>query len=305
MNNRINTFRLWLSTFSGEDAYIINDCNVRLQNNFAFIGATVILIFAMCFASAVFFVLSIFHSPIACIFVGFIWAALITNLYLLLLYTITPPILPVAEKRKIQGKFIVAPKSKMNDYGFYISLILRVSLIILLAIIIMQPINLFIFFPDINSQNELAKLLHEVSTKPLAWIYTTIGCGFFLTPVYIKFLIRNKSEFYEKKRRIETEFIKDTYLKFKETYSEIFEKVDVENKFKLHQKINNILSKYPQKMPLLSSQIVQEILTKFEHDRVVKYEYWADPPFRTTKKEVFRKLNSEQEFIADMNQTTN
>ena len=105
MNQAIHRLRLFFCFFSGEDDFIIRKCNARIQISFAFIGLFVIIIFAGCWISASLFMSHIFDGTRwVSVPTGIIWALLVVNLYLLLLYTISPALLPVAIKRKTINK---------------------------------------------------------------------------------------------------------------------------------------------------------------------------------------------------------
>lgn len=135
MNNKVDSIRLFLSTCSGEDSYIISRCSKPIQISFALIGFFVLTIFFGCFISASFFSYSVFEeAKWISIPMGIFWGAIITNIYLLLLYTITPKLLPVAKKKKQQAK-------SKTSYFLTSSMLFRLGFMLLLAIIIAQPIN--------------------------------------------------------------------------------------------------------------------------------------------------------------------
>lgn len=135
MNKTINQLRLFLCTFSGEDDFIIRRCPKEIQLSFAAIGFFVILIFIGCFISATTFTYSIFdqNALISAPF-GIFWALMISLIYLLLLYTITPPILPNRNK-KAQSLSNDLNSSNENNI-FSITMLLRVVFMLLMAIIL-------------------------------------------------------------------------------------------------------------------------------------------------------------------------
>ena len=153
MNRTINSFRLFLCTFSGEDNFIIERCSITIQITFALIGVFVIGIFIGCFTSAFEFFNSLFQGNILISFpVGIIWALLVTNMYLLLLYTVSPAILPIRNNTK-----------GINNNFFTTSMFFRISFMSLLAIIIAQPLNVMFFNSSI--QTSLQKHIQEEKTK--------------------------------------------------------------------------------------------------------------------------------------------
>ncbi len=106
MNRAINRLRLFFCTFSGEDDYIVRECRPGIQVSFALIGFFVLIVFAGCWISASAFIKDLFEgsSKWFSIPVGILWAMLVTNLYLLLLYTVSPTWWPTARMKWIQEK---------------------------------------------------------------------------------------------------------------------------------------------------------------------------------------------------------
>jgi len=151
MSKTLDTFRLSLCFFSGEDDFIIRKCSKKIQIAFAFIGTFVIIIFLGCFISAFEFAISVFNEsllPVIPFIIALVWAFLVSNLYLLLLYTISPMLLPVSKKRKTNR----SGKTMSQDESLSISLILRITLITLLAIVIAQPLSVFHLSGSIDKQ---------------------------------------------------------------------------------------------------------------------------------------------------------
>jgi Domain of unknown function (DUF4407) len=156
MNKTINQLRLFLCTFSGEDDFIIRRCPKEIQLSFAAIGFFVILIFIGCFISATTFTYSIFdqNALISAPF-GIFWALMISLIYLLLLYTITPPILPNRNK-KAQSLSNDLNSSNENNI-FSITMLLRVVFMLLMAIIIAQPLSVYFFSKNTDKSIERFK----------------------------------------------------------------------------------------------------------------------------------------------------
>jgi len=162
MNKAINSLRLLFCFFSGEDDYIIRKCRTKTQFYFAGIGAFVILIFIACWFSASHFISELFedeNSKWVSLPIGIFWALLIANFYLLLLYTITPPILPVSKFKKLFRQNIdEKSKSALNA-----SLILRLFFVCLLAIIIAQPLNVFLLKSFASKSLETYKTEYKIN----------------------------------------------------------------------------------------------------------------------------------------------
>ena len=153
MPKSTNSFRVFLSTFSGEDNFIIKKCSVSIQITFALIGLFVIAIFIGCFVSAYYFFNSLFQDNFFVSFpIGITWALLVTNMYLLLLYTVSPAILPTKKQ-----------KEGINNNFFTLSMFFRICFMSLLAIIIAQPLNV-IFFTN-SVETSLQKHTQQEKTK--------------------------------------------------------------------------------------------------------------------------------------------
>lgn len=301
MTKAISRLRLFFCSFSGEDDYIIRQCGSRVQISFALIGFLVIIIFIACGTSAYFFMSHLFQDMIwlACL-TGIIWGLLVTNLYLLLLYTISPAILPVRDKSKRKNtglENIENEKKTAPESPFTFSLLFRISLIELLAIIIIQPFNLRIFSTSAEISSKYAKTLrHIFSQHPDAWLVTIVGCTLFLLPVYWKYAIRNKGGFYEKKRHIENTFVHSNYRDFKVAYESILnQRVNSYNKMTWEMLIPFLNKLEKVNLPAYQSHF-KKLKSEIINEPVTKYEYWADPPFRTIKKKA-KSLSSEEDFL--------
>lgn len=305
MNQALHRIRLFFCFFSGEDDYIIRKCDAPIQISFALIGLFVMLIFIGCWASALLFMLHLFEgSLVISIFISIIWAMLVTNLYLLLLYTVSPAIMPIArhtKEKKISLNKDQAENTERPESAFTFSFIFRLSLIILLAIIIMQPFNILIFSPSFEKSNFYAREMRRIlSNYPLAWLITILGCILFLFPIYRKYVIRNKGGFYEKKRHIENIFVHDNYSEFKELYASIFKDKIVNYNRRTWENIMPFLNKLEKANAETYKQYYEKLKSEIINEAVEKYEYWADHPFRTIHKKTIRNLSSEEDFLKDI-----
>ncbi len=299
MNQAIHRLRLFLCTFSGEDDFIIRRCQARIQVSFASIGVCVILIFIGCWFSADKFMDNLFlNSKCMSAFVGIIWAFLVTNLYLLLLYTISPAILPVSNKKRKKRIISVTEIEKKNETGFIVSFSLRIFLLILLAIIIAQPINVLLFLSNPpNYAEAIRQLLSNSNESSAAWFVTAAACLVFLLPVYWKYSIRKHTSFYEMKKNIENRFVQENYLNFKEEYAAIFKIKFEEYNTRTWNNLMPLINKLQKVNPEKHALILKEIKSEMEVEPVFKYEYWADPPFRTKTKELNKNISSEEDFL--------
>lgn len=169
MNKAINEIRLFLFTCSGEDNYILKRCSAQIQTRFALLGFFVLLIFTGCFFSATFFILSLFDgAKWVSLPMGIIWGAVIVNMYLLLLHTISPAIIPLSSKRKKNNNHNNFSDSNQNGNRFLtLSMNLRIGFMILLAVIIAQPLNVFIFSSSVKNSIQKHKISERIKLYSL------------------------------------------------------------------------------------------------------------------------------------------
>lgn len=282
-----NSFKRLLYQLSGEDYSVILKCSQRTQFYFSVIGMLVLSILLCSFVSAFFFTENLFHNSFLDIGVGIIWGFIITNMYVLVLYTISPQLLPVKNKGQINLNLI----KRLPSF----SLVLRLFVLILLSGIIAQPINVLILKP--NSTSLLNDIRFLLSNNFLAYLITLILVAIFLAPIYLKYIIRNFGEYFEKMKEINMRIISSDYLEFKKVYSVILEKrLDVRSK-ELSKSLNELLLKLKKVNPEMHTAFKSEFEKEFEFEKIDKYEYWSDPPFRTTRKVIVSKGFSEDELI--------
>jgi len=287
MNSLPKGIRNSLCKFSGEDFAVIRVCSTKIQLYFTVIGLFVLLILLCCFLSALNFTEHLFHNPIADIGVGIIWGYIVTNLYILLLYTITPSLLPKKEKK--------SDNKTTRAFELNVSMGLRIGLVILLAIISAQPLNIFILKPNTQAFafNIRILLAHDFR----AWVITILVIAIFLLPIYLKYSIRKLGEFYEKKAEIEKRIITDDYKDFKKEYKQIIES-NISNYNKtIWENLMPFLTKLEQLNPIAYQKYFTEIKNELINEKIEKYEYWADPPFRTIHKSKTKTILSEQDLL--------
>ncbi len=148
MHKRITNF-LWI--LSGEDYRIIKQCHKKAQILFGSIGLFVLLIFLLCFTSSYFSFLKIFDNSTIGIPLGLFFAWMLTNIYLLLLYTLAKDVLP----------------NNHNPKARVLSLTLRLALVTFIAVIMSKPLEILIF------QDIIEKDLSEFKIDKLEK-YTTL-----------------------------------------------------------------------------------------------------------------------------------
>ena len=299
MKKTLHKIRSFFCFFSGEDAFIIGLCDKKTQKYFTLIGLFVSVIFVFCFWSCFLFVSNLFLNELLGIAISSIVALIFTNLYLLILYTVSPPLLPakkqvVAKNGKV--KYINEHLSiKSRFIGF--SLLLRLGLLLLIALFIVQPFNVW-FFSDAPDHGKYAIEIKTVlNQNKFTWLTNFASCLIFILPVYLKYFIRNIGGFYEIKQKIEHDLIKTHYSEFKKSYSLI-----LSNKIKkYHQIIWMSLMPHLTKLEKIDktkfNEMYKEIESELIEETVAKYEYWADPPFRTMAKQTTIIYSSEDDFL--------
>lgn len=287
MNLILKSIRNRFCKFSGEDFTIIRLCNSKIQLYFSLIGFLVSAILFSSFASAMYFTDQLFHNLILDIGVGIIWGYIITNMYVLLLYTISPPLLP--------NKANAKEKIKTNTFKLNSSMILRIFVVMLLAIIIAQPLNVLVLKPDSTAFASDIKLL--LNTNIFAIPITLFVIGIFLLPIILKYNIRKFDEFYEIKAKKEKQFILDEYKVFKNQYAYLLK----ENISRLNKIVSENLKHHLNELEKNNydsyKKILNEIDNKLIEEKLEKYEYWADSPFRTVRKSQNRNILSEEDLL--------
>jgi hypothetical protein len=288
MNLNLESIRNRLCKLSGEDFTIISRCNEKIQFYFSAIGFLVLLILLCSLVSALYFTDHLFNSIIADVGVGLVWGFIVTNMYVLLLYTISPVLLPIRIRKK--------QETKTAKFQFSFSLSLRIFIVTLLAIIIAQPLNVLLFIPQTTTFAFDVKQL--LATNPLAIVNTLFVVGIFLLPIYLKYSIRRLGEFYEFKADIEKSIIQEDYKKFKVVYSQLIERKIVECNQSVWGNLTAHLSNLEKNNLVSYQKHFVEISNELIPEKVDKYEYWADPPFRTVLKSKSKRIYSEKEFLS-------
>ena len=268
---------------------LYHNSKVQRENSILFFTDWIVGIgYLLCsFASALYFTEHLFHSVIADIGVGFVWGYIITNMYVLFLYTISPILLPTKIRKK--------QELKTNQFQLSFSMGLRIFIVILLAIIIAQPLNVFILKPYSTALAFDIKVL--LSTNPLATIITLAVVAVFLLPVYLKYNIRKLGEFYEKKAEIEKRIIEDDYKDFKKEYRLILESNISNYNISVWGNLMPFLNKLEKINPVSYQRNFAEIEKELVTEKIEKYEYWANPPYRTIYKSRTRNTLSEQDLL--------
>ncbi|MCO6464115.1 MAG: DUF4407 domain-containing protein [Saprospiraceae bacterium] len=287
MSSLLKAIRNRLCKLSGEDYFIISKCSNKIQVIFSLIGLLVLVILLCSFASALYFTEHLFHSLIADIGVGLVWGYIVTNMYVLLLYTISPTLLPTKIRKK--------QEVKTNRFQLTFSMELRIFIVVLLAVIIAQPLNVFVLKP--NSTALAFDIKHLLATNPLATLMTLTVVAIFLLPVYLKYSIRKLGEFYVEKEKIEKRIITDDYKDFKKEYRHLLENNITNYNKSVWKNLMPLLTKLEGINPVAYQKYFNEISSELVPENIEKYEYWADPPFRTIPKSKTKNVLSEQDLL--------
>lgn len=132
---------------SGDDYRIIERCNKKVQNLFAGIGFFVALIFLSCAISSYFTFTQVFNAYFIGVAASLFVALMMSNIYLLLLYTLSENVLP----------------HKPSFIGKWFSNVIRITFVCFLAVIVSKPIEVLIYSnslaPEVTAfkRGEIAK----------------------------------------------------------------------------------------------------------------------------------------------------
>ncbi|SFG29232.1 DUF4407 domain-containing protein [Pontibacter chinhatensis] len=127
------TLNEYLWVLSGDDYRIIRKCKKSVQHTFAGIGAVVAVIALLCFIGSYYTFYKVFSSVILGIMLGVFFAWMITNIYLLILYTLSKDVLP----------------HKPSTGGRLFSKGIRLGFVIFIAVIVAKPIELVVLYQKV------------------------------------------------------------------------------------------------------------------------------------------------------------
>ena len=208
-------------------------------------------------------------------------------MYVLVLYTISPQLLPI---KNVDNTAPIIVK-KLPSF----SLLFRLFVLILLSVIIAQPINVLIL--KSSSTSLLNDIRFLLSNNFYASVITLIVVAIFLAPIYLKYIIRNFEEYFEKIKEVNMKIISRDYAEFKIVYSQILE----ERLRMRNVEISKNLVKSLARLKIASSDEYVRMKLEFEgelkHEKLSKYEYWQDPPFRTVKSASVQSGMTEEDLL--------
>lgn len=439
--------KLFFSYISGEDVSIISECDKKIVRRFEGIGLFVAIIFSICLISVLWFMYCAFEGNLLISLpVGIIWAFMVVIIYLLLLYTITPPILPVQKRKSFKKYVAVAYEDTKNTFTG--SFIARIGFIGVLSVIIAQPLNTLLFrkFADnkiedfktvfrleilfdaekyhiakesvmlndfmksnqlnlyatdtnsaefkfikqkidfdqtfvtdvsgqmagltkinktckgkvrefkrdsiigiisslierekqsdnlflnyniVNSNKEfevfhqnisevveakvsnydkndyiinnsnfyIRRIILILADNPWSWLSTIIVMAIFLWPIWWKFMLRFKGDFYDRKSMREKEYIDNRYKKFKDQYESMLEEnIKTYNKVCLERLATHLNELKKVRLDKFI-EFKKEIDIYYQPEKIERYEKWKNPPYNTEPLDTLEGLPEEKELF--------
>jgi hypothetical protein len=124
----MNSFFILFLKFSGDDYPLLEQCSLAVRIRFALNGVIVFFFFAISFISLSFALKEIFHDEIFGYFLGFCFAIVLTNIYLLLIYTYNERVLP-----SINPSFL----------SFSFSYAIRILFLLFMLFIVSLPLEIY------------------------------------------------------------------------------------------------------------------------------------------------------------------
>lgn len=177
---------------------LIRRSSVGVRSQFAIIGTVVLIISLLTLSSVYSLIRHVFiDSPIVLSFaIGLLWCVLISNLYIFLLYTISPTLLPVSRNSRrrlrkgevlITETFVYSP----TEISRTVSLMFRVVMILLLACFIAQPLNMSFLISEYPTDEYMGMIKSRLLKMPESYVLTAVWCVIFMIPIFLKFKIRH------------------------------------------------------------------------------------------------------------------
>lgn len=130
---------LWV--WSGEDSCLLRQCEIRVKLLFAVIGLMVLAVFAFCLCAALYATIQLTDSQVAGWVIGLFFALMMSNLYLLILFTLSRNVL----------------RHHKAKYGLDASRILRFSFLLLIAALVSKPLEYWMFREENRALVEIYK----------------------------------------------------------------------------------------------------------------------------------------------------
>ncbi|WP_162055890.1 DUF4407 domain-containing protein [Pontibacter pamirensis] len=163
---------LWI--LSGDDYRIIRRCSERTKITFAAIGGIVAIITLLCLVGSYFTFTNVFGSVLIGLPVSLFFAWMISNIYLLILYTLSKDVLPHVA----------------STGGHLFSKGVRIGFVVFIAIVVSKPIEVHLYSDSLSADikaykaskiaeyTKLTEAYVEAETRELqAWLKKTSGAS--------------------------------------------------------------------------------------------------------------------------------
>jgi len=133
--------------------------------------------------------------------------------------------------------------------------------------------------------------------QPFSWLVTACIVLMFLLPIFFKYKVRDKTDFYPKKLAIEKRIIDDEYKAFKIRYSRLLQNNIKNYNLKSLTELKEELLKLKKASNIKFEHFRQQVEEEYKEEIISKYTYWADDPFRTERKFNPQNLGKEADFF--------
>ncbi len=155
----------------------------------------------------------------------------------------------------------LTPNRLKYDYGYLISLLVRIVFLVLIGLSISKPLETLLFEKIGLGQGQsfISSIRILNGDYPIVWIFTFLFITLFISPLFIKITVNPSNTYSRSILILNKKLIEEDYDYFKTNYSLIFEK---------------------------SIGIKIEVTEKYE-----------DPPFNTIRKKNTLKVGTEKDFI--------
>ena len=326
---------LWI--LSGEDKYIIKESSIEIQRRFTRISLLVVSIITLCFMGSFVFFEYAFDLPVLIeIFLGLFVAAVTGNLYVLLLYTIMPIIFDKKKTETFDKDRYTLFGALIIRIAFItllaITMAQPVSILMLSRFTdekveqykrqylknAYQETELLIKDRQLDNNEMIAIIEHENKAvaallessnffvkrlsilseeNTIYWLINVCVWLLFSYPILDKYNIRNQKRFYITRREIENRIVLDEYNSFKMHYERIMEKRISNYNSSLKHALAPVINSLETVNPKKYQDLYHEMFTITTTQSFEKFELWADPPFRTVRRENNKRSKTEKDFL--------
>ena len=128
---------------SSSDYIVVKQCDNRTKNRFKMVGFFVFVVGFLCFLSGLITFYGLFKSIIISLPFALFFSWMVSNIYLVLLSTLTKNSLPHIR----------------NERALLMSLIIRIVFLLLISVIISKPIESILLYPFTSDKIEAKKAL--------------------------------------------------------------------------------------------------------------------------------------------------